>query len=97
MIGYIEQERPNEARIRFGPGVRAVIVVSRVQDANKARLSGTIFPEDYCHARSEIDLRAGLEGIYAFAHFERVEADGFQRISGELLSLDFRNGLKRFF
>ena len=66
------------------------------QNANEARFSGTVLSEDYCHARSEIDLRAGLERIDAVAHFERVEADGFQWISGELLFLNFRNGLETF-
>ena len=40
------------------------------QNADEARLTGTILSEDDCHARSKIDLRAWLERIDAVANLE---------------------------
>src|SRR5260221_123839 len=67
------------------------------QNANEARFARTVLSEDHGHSRGEIDLRARLERIDAVAYRERVEADGFEWIPGELLFLNFWNGLERIF
>src|ERR1039458_6322091 len=93
-----------EARTRRWPLVSTNIVENVLggseagrafQNPDETRFTRTVLSEDDCHAWSEIDLCAGLERVDAVPNLQRIQADRVERVPGELLFLNFRNGLER--